>query len=196
VGPRWYCREGYTAGLSAARCVASLAVPRAPRAGARCQSVTATMQGKAEQRSRDANTQHCLSRLAEHQAAVAEARVRETALTEEKKSLTLEAQRLRQDLRNAQSEITGRFANPGSSPTPAMPEEPASSQIAGPLGSALWGQGVDRLGGHRRAILDQADRGECHRLSGHGIDDNGRNIGVGSGRSSRPPSTTDTGSKP
>jgi hypothetical protein len=36
---------------------------------------------------------------------VAEARARETALTEEKKALTLEAQRLRQDLRRVQSGI-------------------------------------------------------------------------------------------
>jgi chromosome segregation ATPase len=66
-------------------------------------TLTATVQ--AEQQSRDADTQHWLSRIAEHQAAVAEARARETALTEEKKALTLEAQRLRQDLRRVQSGI-------------------------------------------------------------------------------------------
>ncbi len=64
-------------------------------------ALTATVQ--AEQQARDADTQHWLSRLAEHQAAVAEARARETALTEEKKALILEAQRLRQDLRKVQS---------------------------------------------------------------------------------------------
>ena len=80
-------------------------------------TLTATVQ--AEQQSRDADTQHWLSRLAEHQAAVAEARARETALTEEKKALTLEAQRLRQDLRKVQSQIDGRFASPDSNPTPA-----------------------------------------------------------------------------
>ena len=64
-------------------------------------TLTATVQ--AEQQARDADTQHWLGRLAEHQAAVAEARARETALTEEKKGLTLEAQRLRQDLRKVQS---------------------------------------------------------------------------------------------
>jgi chromosome segregation ATPase len=64
-------------------------------------TLTATVQ--AEQQARDADTQHWLSRLADHQAAVAEARARETALTEEKKALTLEAQRLRQDLRKVQT---------------------------------------------------------------------------------------------
>ncbi|WP_295390632.1 DNA-binding protein [uncultured Thiodictyon sp.] len=88
-------------------------------------TLTATIQ--AEQQSRDADTQHWLSRLAEHQAAVAEARARETALTEEKKALTLEAQRFRQDLRKVQSEIPGRFASPDSRPTPATHEEPAPS---------------------------------------------------------------------
>ena len=64
-------------------------------------TLTATVQ--AEQQARDADTQHWLSRLAEHQAVVAEARARETALTEEKKALALEVQRLRQDLRKVQS---------------------------------------------------------------------------------------------
>ncbi len=64
-------------------------------------TLTATVQ--AEQQSRDADTQHWLSRLAEYQVAVAEARARETALTEEKKALTQEAHRLRQDLRKVQS---------------------------------------------------------------------------------------------
>ncbi len=68
-------------------------------------TLTATVQ--AEQQARDADTQHWLSRLAEHQAAVAEARARETALIEEKKALTLEAQRLRQDLRKVQSGLDG-----------------------------------------------------------------------------------------
>jgi chromosome segregation ATPase len=77
---------------------------------------------QAEQQARDADTQHWLSRLAEHQAAMAEARARETALIEEKRTLALEAQRLRQDLRRVQSEITGRFASPDSRPTPATPE--------------------------------------------------------------------------
>jgi len=64
-------------------------------------TLTATVQ--AEQQSRDADTQHWLSRLAEHQAAVAEARAREAVLIEEKKALALETQRLRQDLRKMQS---------------------------------------------------------------------------------------------
>lgn len=54
---------------------------------------------QAEQQARDTDTQHWLSRLAEHQAAVAEARAREAVLIQEKKALALEAQRLRQDLR-------------------------------------------------------------------------------------------------
>jgi hypothetical protein len=65
-------------------------------------TLAATVQ--AEQQSRDADTQHWLSRLGEHQEALADARARETALTEEKKALTLEAQRLRQDLRRTQAE--------------------------------------------------------------------------------------------
>jgi hypothetical protein len=41
-----------------------------------------------------------------------------------------------------------------------------------------------------RVVVEPAEvNGHC--LSGHGIDDSGRNIGVGSGRSSRTPSTTD-----
>ncbi|WP_295446399.1 DNA-binding protein [uncultured Thiodictyon sp.] len=82
-------------------------------------TLTATVQ--AEQQSRDADTQHWLSRLAEHQAAVTEARSREAALTEEKKALNLEAQRLRQDLRKVPSGIAGRFASPDSSQTPTTP---------------------------------------------------------------------------
>ncbi|AUB85181.1 hypothetical protein [Candidatus Thiodictyon syntrophicum] len=68
--------------------------------GGQLAALTATV--PAEQQARDADTQHWLSRLSEHQAAVAEARTRETALTEEKKALTLEARRLRQDLRKVQ----------------------------------------------------------------------------------------------
>ncbi len=86
-------------------------------------TLTATVQ--AEQQSRDADTQHWLSRLAEHQAAVAEARAREAVLIEEKKALTLEGQRLRQDLRKVQSEIKGGFASPeGTAPlaTPILQE--------------------------------------------------------------------------
>jgi len=82
-------------------------------------TLTATVQ--AEQQARDGDTQHWLSRLAEHQAAVVEARAREAALTEEKKALTLEAQRLRQDLRKVQPEIKGHLASPEGTATLATP---------------------------------------------------------------------------
>jgi hypothetical protein len=56
---------------------------------------------------------------------MAEARARETALTEKKNTLTLEAQRLRQDLRMMQSEINDRFASREGSTalTTPIPEE-------------------------------------------------------------------------
>jgi chromosome segregation ATPase len=82
-------------------------------------TLTATVQ--AEQQSRDADTQHWLSRLAEHQAAVVETRAREAALTEGKKALTLEAQRLRQDLRKVQPETKGHLASPEGTATLATP---------------------------------------------------------------------------
>jgi hypothetical protein len=55
------------------------------------QLVTLTTTVQAEQQSRGADTQHWLNRLAAHQAAVADACARETALPEEKKALTLAA---------------------------------------------------------------------------------------------------------
>jgi chromosome segregation ATPase len=66
------------------------------------QIATLTATVHAEQQARDADTRHWLSRLAEHQATLAEARVREAVLIEEKKAMALEAQRLRQDLRKVQ----------------------------------------------------------------------------------------------
>jgi chromosome segregation ATPase len=81
--------------------------------------LTATVQ--AEQQSRDADTRHWLSRLSEHQAAVTDARGREATLVEEKNALTLEAQRLRQDLRRMQAEVDGRAAGPDRTPVLTPP---------------------------------------------------------------------------
>lgn len=61
--------------------------------------LTATVQ--AEQKARDADTEHWLARLAEHQAAVAAAKEREATLIEEKKALSADNQRLRASMRRA-----------------------------------------------------------------------------------------------
>lgn len=70
-------------------------------------ALTATLQ--TEQQARDADTQHWLTRLSEHQAAVLDIKAREAELIEEKKELTLEVRRLGQDLRlSAQRNLQNR----------------------------------------------------------------------------------------
>lgn len=60
-------------------------------------ALTVTLQ--TEQQAREADTQHWLTRLSEHQSAHLEIKAREAALIEEKKALTMEVRRLARDLR-------------------------------------------------------------------------------------------------